>query len=208
MWKCLLSNTTCTTRCNSQRDRYKKGRRLPSFFLQCQLDVFRMNRFAFFVGFIACVQACAGVYAAEPVIYRCGNTYTNQPVPGASCRPVTSGNVTVIEGLRVNPVPVASPTGAAASATKVDKAEQQQRDSQAAAVLQNELQRAQARHAELLREWNQGEPERLADERRQPQKYQERVQSLKAAIARSEADLAGLQRELARLNANAGAAKP
>jgi hypothetical protein len=102
--------------------------------------------------------------------------------------------------LRVNPN--ASSTAAQpASGAKIDKAEQQQRDAQAAVVLQAELQRVQARHIELLREWNQGEPERLADERRQPQKYQERVQALKAAIHRAEADIAGLQRELSRLNA-------
>ena len=166
-----------------------------------------MNRFGFVAGCAVAVQALWPVHAAEPTIYRCGNTYTNQPVPGGSCRPVTSGNVTVIEGLRVNPntsAPIAMP----ASGAKVDKAEQQQRDSQALVVLQAELQRVQTRHAELLREWNQGEPERLPDERRQPQKYQERVQSLKAALARNEADMAGLQRELARLNANAGGAKP
>ena len=166
-----------------------------------------MNRFGFVTLCVVAVQALCPVQATEPTIYRCGNTYTNQPVPGGSCRPVTSGNVTVIEGLRVNPN-ATSASLPAASGAKVDKAEQQQRDSQAQAVLHAELQRMQVRHAELLREWNQGEPERLPDERRQPQKYQERVQSLKAALARNEADMAGLQRELARLGANTGSVKP
>ena len=153
------------------------------------------------IGWIALVGVQVLVQA-QP-IYRCGNAYTNQPTAGGNCKPVTGGNVTVIEGLRVNPNPSvnASITSALpASGAKIDKAEQQQRDAQAAVVLQAELQRVQARHADLLRQWNQGEPERLADERHQPQKYHERVQALKAAIHRSEADMAGLQRELARLN--------
>jgi hypothetical protein len=143
---------------------------------------------------------------ASQTIYRCGNTYTNQPME-RNCKPLRSGNVTVIEGLRVSPN-ASAPSAMPASGAKVDKADQQQRDSQAAVVLQAELQRAQARHAELMREWNQGEPERLPDERRQPQKYQERVQSIKAALARNEADMAGLQRELARLGAHTGGVKP
>jgi chromosome segregation ATPase len=67
-------------------------------------------------------------------------------------------------------------------------------------VLQAELQKAQAQRQELLRQWNQGEPERRADEHRQPQKYQERVAQLRAALQRVEADVAVLQRELARLS--------
>jgi chromosome segregation ATPase len=69
-------------------------------------------------------------------------------------------------------------------------------------VLQAELQKAQRQYAELLREWNNGEPERRADEHRQPQKYQDRVAQLRGALQRTEADVAGLQRELSRLNAS------
>ena len=171
---------------------------MPSFFLESVLTLFAMMRR------YAGVFALLGVHGCVPAqtIYRCGNAYTNQPAEGANCKPLTGGHVTVIEGLHVNPN--ANTAVAPASGVKVDKADQQQRDVQAAVVLQTELQRVQAHHAELLREWNQGEPERLPDERRQPQKYQTRVQSLKASIQRSEADIAGLQRELARLNAPTG----
>ena len=77
----------------------------------------------------------------------------------------------------------------------------QARDSvaQAQAVLNAELQKAQKQQTDLLREWNNGEPERRADEFRQPQKYQDRVAQLRGAIQRVEADVAGLQRELSRL---------
>jgi len=142
--------------------------------------------------------------ASEPQrIYRCGNAYTNQPDPAANCKPLAGGSVTVIEGTRVQGLSAAGSAinASGGGAAKVDSAEQRQRDTQAQAVLQAELQRAQKQYAELLREWRNGEPERRADEHRQPQKYQERVAQLRAALQRTEADMAGLQRELSRLPA-------
>lgn len=170
---------------------------------------------------LAALPACA---TSEPQrIYRCGNVYTNQPDSAANCKPMVGGVVTVIEGTRVQGSPAVTPTvnagganvgganvgGANAGTSKVDQVEQRQRDTQAQAVLQAELQKAQRQHAELLREWNSGEPERRADEFRQPQKYQDRVAQLRGALQRTEADIAGLQRELSRLPAaNSTGAKP
>lgn len=137
-------------------------------------------------------------------VYRCDNVYTNQPNPAANCKPIASGNVTVIEGTRVQGQQVVSPNmnasgSANAGTAKVDSADQRQRDLQAQSVLHAELQRAKLQQAELLREWNNGEPERRVDEQRQPQKYQERVAQLRDALQRIDADVAGLQRELVRL---------
>jgi hypothetical protein len=148
--------------------------------------------------------------AEAPRVFRCGNVYTNQPIPNQNCKPLTGGYVTVIEGTQVLapvtlaspglPVPAgAGPTASSAGTYKVDTHAQRQRDVQASLLLQMELQKAQARQAELLQLWRNGEPERQADEQRQPQKYQERVAQLRAALQRSKADVAGLQRELARL---------
>jgi hypothetical protein len=144
----------------------------------------------------------AGVSAQDVVrVYRCGNEYTNQPDPARHCKPLQGGNVTVIEGTRVQRTgDAASLPASMASDARVDTAQQRQRDAQAQTVLQAELQKAQAQRQELLRQWNQGEPERRADELRQPQKYQERVAQLRAALQRVEADVAGLQRELARVS--------
>jgi hypothetical protein len=147
----------------------------------------------------------ASASSEQQRIYRCGNAYTNQPDPAANCKPLAGGSVTVIEGTRVQGQPAvsaqvnASGSNSAGSA-KVDSAEQRQRDTQAQVVLQAELKKAQQQHASLLREWNNGEPERRADEFRQPQKYQDRVAQLRSALQRTEADLAGLQRELSRLS--------
>ncbi len=148
------------------------------------------------------VHGWHAVAADAPQVYRCGNEYTNQPDPKRHCTTLRNSAVTVIEGTHVQRNPaVASPAASAASASKVDDAEQRQRDAQARTVLQAEWQRAQARHQTLMQAWNQGEPERQADEFRQPNKYQERVAQLRSALQRSEADLAGLQRELSRLPA-------
>ena len=153
-----------------------------------------------------CALALQG-WADEPQhIYRCGNAYTNHPNPAQNCKPVsnTASRVIVIEGTRVQGQQSVSPSAgsgsnSATASTKVDSADQHQRDTQAQAVLQAELQKAQKQQAELLREWNNGEPERRADEFRQPQKYQDRVAQLRGALQRTEADVAGLQREIARL---------
>jgi len=150
-----------------------------------------------------CLLALQGWANESQHIYRCGNAYTNQPDAQQNCKRVTNTGqrVIVIEGTRAQGAQAASPNAGAASASgaKVDSAEQRQRDTQAQAVLQAELQKAQKQQADLLREWNNGEPERRADEFRQPQKYQDRVAQLRGALQRVEADVAGLQRELSRL---------
>jgi hypothetical protein len=149
---------------------------------------------------LACVAGAAMATSEPQRIYRCGNSYTNQPDPAAHCKPLVGGSVTVIEGTRVQGQPaVGAAANASGGTSKVDAGEQRQRDAQAHTVLQAELQKALKQHADLLREWNNGEPERRADEFRQPQKYQDRVAQLRGALQRAEADVAGLQRELSRL---------
>ena len=154
-------------------------------------------------------------------IYRCGNAYTNQPVPGADCARMGATPVTVIEGTRVHahaaastaPVPSAPATGTRATPTpeaaanaKVDAQAQKERDQQARQILEAELAKAIAAQAEIARLWNNGEPIKQGDEFKNPAKYQERVAQLRMGLLRSESDIAGLRRELARLGTVA--AKP
>ena len=61
------------------------------------------------------------------------------------------------------------------------------------------LRKAEARHAELTKEYNNGAPERNALDLRNTQRYAERTAEIKANLARSESDIAGIKRELARL---------
>lgn len=86
--------------------------------------------------------------------------------------------------------------------TAVTNNDQRARDSDARAILETELRKAEARHAELVKEYNGGQPERNALDLRNPQRYMERTAELKASVARSESDIAGIKRELSRLPAN------
>jgi len=82
----------------------------------------------------------------------------------------------------------------------VGAADQRARDADARAILEDELRKAEARLADLRREYNDGSPQRTALEMRNPQGYIERTAELKAGVARAEADVAGIRRELGRLN--------
>jgi len=139
---------------------------------------------------------------AQDRIYRCGNEYTNTvPSPQTKgCKLVEGGNVTVVQGIK--PSKAATPSGvpnpASAAGARVDASDQKSRDSDARLILQAELKKAEARQEELLKEYNNGEPEKRGDESRNHKKYLDRVADLKASLARNESDMAGIKRELAR----------
>ena len=163
----------------------------------------------------------AGQAHAQAKIWRCGNTYTNNEAQAkaAGCKVVEGGNVTVVEGTRVHgasaapssPVVTAPPqngsTRIASAPPRVDSSEQKARDAEARAILEAELKKAESRHSELLKEYNNGDPEKLGPEHRNHQKYLDRVADLKASIARNETDIAGLKREISRLVGTAPASK-
>ena len=141
---------------------------------------------------------------AQDRIYRCGNEYTNNAnkAKERGCKPVEGGNVKVVEGVRN--VPASGAAGAKQSASppaapRVNPNDQRARDADARAILESELRKAEARHAELTKEYNNGAPERNALDLRNTQRYAERTAEIKANLARSESDLAGIRRELARL---------
>jgi hypothetical protein len=151
------------------------------------------------------LAAMAAAAQAQNTVYRCGNnTYTNNVAEAKAngCKTMDGGNITVVEGTRVHgaaTVKVATaPQASPAASQRVDSNEQKQRDNDARAILEAELKKAESRHAELLKEFNNGEPEKLGPEHRNHQKYLDRVAELKASIVRNENDIAGLKRELAR----------
>jgi hypothetical protein len=162
--------------------------------------------------------ATAVMVHAQDAIYRCGSTYTNNPTPAEKreCKVIEGGNITVINaaprphvasgaGTRVA---AASSSASASVATansnqpRVDPAQQRARDSDAKAILESELKRAEARVIDLQREYNNGNPERRGDEARNHGKYVERTSELKANLLRAEADVIGIRRELQRLGVN------
>ena len=145
---------------------------------------------------------------AQDRIFRCGNEYTNNATQAKErgCKLVEGGNVTVVQGARPKASGAAAPSGTTASpagAPRVDNNDQRARDADARAILESELRKAETRHAELLKEYNNGAPERNALDLRNPQRYTDRTAELKASLARSESDIAGIKREIARLPAPA-----
>ncbi|MEJ8821027.1 hypothetical protein WKW80_03120 [Variovorax humicola] len=140
---------------------------------------------------------------AQERVYRCGNEYTNNATEAQKrgCKVMEGGNVTVVQGAR--PAAVQSSTASAVKSPpgspRVEGVDQRARDGEARTVLQNELKKAEARQADLLKEYNNGEPEKQGSESKNYQKYLDRVAEMKADIARNESDIAGIRRELGRL---------
>lgn len=160
---------------------------------------------------LALLLAATCAQAQGTRIFRCGNTYTNdaQQAQVQGCKAVEGGNVTVVEGTKVNgaaPARVATASIASQPGQRIESQEQKARDADARLILEAELKKAEARQAELQKEWNSGEPERRGDERNY-QKYLDRQAELKASIARNENDIAGLRRELSRVGGAPSASK-
>ena len=169
-------------------------------------------------GAVLALALSSGVASAQ--IYRCESPngvveYSNTPSSRAdrACRPVDLPAINTIPAPSMPrpPVPAgtapgvapgaaqgeaARPSGSPPSFPRVDNATQKARDADRRRILQEELQKEEARLAELRKEYNGGEPERRGEERNY-QKYLDRVQRLKDDIGRSEVNISSLKRELA-----------
>ena len=162
--------------------------------------------------FLLAALATAGVHtqaqAQQERVWRCGNEYTNNATVAQQrgCKVMEGGNVTVVQGTRPNAAAAVGGGAAAARAPagspRVEGADQRARDGEARSVLESELKKAEERQAQLLKEYNNGEPEKQGSESRNYQKYLDRVAEMKAEIARNESDIAGIRREIGRLPAN------
>jgi hypothetical protein len=161
------------------------------------------------------VVSAAALFAANAFaqdrIYRCaGNEYTNNAATAAErgCKLVEGGNLTIVSAPRQRTpsagsgdvrVASATPAGSAAPApSRIDTAEQRNRDSDARAILESELKKVEAKQADLLKEFNNGEPEKRGPEMRNNQIYLDRIAEMKAQIARNDSDIAGIKREIGR----------
>lgn len=168
------------------------------FLMQCSLGILLMN--------------ANYAVAQNKAVYRCPTvdkithfTDNKAEADTKGCSLMTGGNVTVVQGTRVggtDPVRVASVTPKASSSSSTsprnDSAEQKTRDSDSRGILEAELKKAEAKQAELLKEYNNGEPDRNALDIKNPQRYIDRIAEMKASIARNDSDIAGIKRELGR----------
>lgn len=151
-----------------------------------------------------CATQAQAQGASSSIVYRCpGNVYTSDRELTAKlaeergCKVIEGAPVTVIQGQRPRPSPVAA-SAARPAGSRVDPADQRSRDGDARRILEAELRREEGKLADLQREYNNGEPDRRGDERNY-QRYLDRVAEMKAAIARKEADVSAIRRELAKL---------
>ena len=143
-------------------------------------------------------------------VYRCVATGGGSPeyinnakeAQSRNCKLVSGGNVTVVQGTPVSKAPARVAATATSSASRADgSVDQRARDGDMRAILEAELKKAEAKLAEQLKEYNNGEPEKQGIEGRNYQRYLDRVAELKDSIARSQSDIAGIKREISRLPA-------
>ena len=146
-------------------------------------------------------------------IYRCVSSagvseYINnvKDAQARLCKPMTGGNVTVVQGSPLNPglpgvrATPKMPSSTAPAPQRLDGGnEQRARDSDSRAILAAELKKSETRLADLQKEYKDGEPDKQGIEGRNYQRYLDRVAELKENISRSQGDVAGLRREIARL---------
>jgi hypothetical protein len=149
---------------------------------------------------------------AQERVYRCEGTpveYINNPEIAKSrgCKLMEGGNITIVQGTKPqasnaapnNPARSAAAPTARSGNDRVDGAAQRQRDSDARAILEAELRKADERLVEARKAYANGEPEKQGIESRNYQRYLDRVAELKASVGRAESDVEGIRRELGRL---------
>ena len=154
--------------------------------------------------------ALAQAAASGPAVYRCpGNPvlYTDalsaREAKDKGCRTLEGAPITIIQAQKPRVVAAGS-AGASANAgarppeSRVDPADQRSRDTDSRRILESELRKEEDRLASLQKEYNNGEPERRGDERNY-QKYLDRTAELKSGVARKEADIIAIKREIGKL---------
>jgi hypothetical protein len=156
------------------------------------------------LGLALCSAAAA--QAQDKPVYRCPGPpvlYTDAMSPqearDKACRTIEGAPITIVPATKPRASAAASgPAGRSGDSNRVDPTEQRARDGDARRILNEELRREEDKLAQLRRDFNNGEPDRNGDERNY-QKYLDRVAEMKAAIARKEADIAAIKREVGKL---------
>ena len=155
----------------------------------------------------ALLLACGAVPALgadtpdASVMYRCpGNDYKNtitaKEAEKLGCKRIEGAPVTVIQ--MTKPRASTGTVPAASGGARVDPVAQRARDTDARRILEGELRSEEEKLAVMQKEFNNGQPERQGDEKNF-QKYLDRVNDMRAAIARKQIDIAALQREIKKL---------
>ena len=149
---------------------------------------------------VAALPAPGAEAADSSVMYRCpGNDYKNtisaKEAERLGCKRIEGAPVTIMQ--MTKPRTAAPVPASAGSAARVDAVAQRARDSDARRILEAELKTEEDKLAVMQKEFNNGQPERQGNEKNY-QKYLDRTADLKAQIARTEADISAITRELAK----------
>ena len=144
-----------------------------------------------------------GVYRCPgpPVLYT--DALSAKEASEKGCRTIEGTPITVMQTAkpRAGAGAGAAPStvdGARGAESRVDAQQQRVRDDERRRVLQTELRQSEERLAAAQKEFNNGQGERRGDERNY-QKYLDRMAELKDNVARYEADVQALKREIAKL---------
>jgi hypothetical protein len=137
--------------------------------------------------------------APAQTVYRCpNNEYTNQVKGRTDCQLIKElPPITILSTSGAAPARSSGTNTSSSLSSGANTAAQRARDADAKPILEQELRRAEAKQAELEKEYNDGKPERIGGEQNY-QKYLDRVNEMKAALDRNKADIEGIKRELAR----------
>lgn len=155
-----------------------------------------------------------GLASAQQAVYKCGQEITNQPADPSQCQKLLISSPTQIDGTRVQNGQPAKPL----SASPVSPVERQinspvatpenlQRNAQARTILEDEWQKLSERYAEMVRNFNGGQPVLMSGETLQHPQYKRRTAEMQVQIERMARDMLALNREMARYAPNMATVK-
>jgi hypothetical protein len=152
-------------------------------------------------GLLLLLTATGYVYA-ESDVYLCVDEFGKKEYKNTGltkgCKKIDLPGITMIPAPPRRAVQTASTkpaSGAPSDFPKVDSGTQKARDNDRRKILLEEMKNEEQKLADLKKDFNNGEPERLGNERNYA-KYQERVATMKEDIGRSEKNIEALKREL------------
>jgi hypothetical protein len=155
-----------------------------------------------------------GFAAAQQAVYKCGQEITNQPADPTQCQKFLISSPTQIEGTRVQNGQAAKPLSTAPVSaverqvnTPTATPENLQRNVQARTILEDEWQKLSDRYAEMVRNFNGGQPALMAGETLQHPQYKRRTAEMQVQIERMARDMLALNREMTRYAPNLATVK-
>lgn len=139
--------------------------------------------------------------AAQGIIYECAGSGKPESSKSVTrCTKIESPNTSKAAAVAVtNTARPISTSSSPIDFPRVNQATQKARDSDRKQILLDELQSEDRKMNALLREYNNGVPERRADEKNLAT-YQERTAALKDEVMRTGKNVDALKRELAKVN--------